>query len=72
MYPNAAEATEALTSFLKHYLPEAGSKGFALLENAKWCAAAVKGKVLAIVLEADSQRLAKGILEGVTQAPSQK
>lgn len=71
-YSNAADATKALTSFLKHYLPEAGSKGFALLENAKWCAAKVKGKVLAIVLEADSRRLAKGILGEVAQAPVQK
>lgn len=65
IYPNAAEAAKAHASFLKHYLPEAESTGLVLLENKKWSAAALKGKRLAVVLDAESRELAKSLLEKV-------
>ena len=72
IYPNKKKAAEALARFLRHYLPEADSKGLVLLENGKWSTAALKGKLLAVVLEADSRQLAKGILKRVIETPSQK
>ena len=65
MYPSATKAAKAHASFLKHYLPEAESTGLARLENKKWSAAALKGKRLAIVLDAESRELAKGLLKRV-------
>jgi hypothetical protein len=65
-YPEREEAAKAHKQFLKAYLPEADSKRPVLLENAKWSAAVLKGKLLAIVLEADSQRLAENLMKEVT------
>jgi hypothetical protein len=65
MYPDEEKAKKALTSFLKNYLPEAERQGIALLENGKWCAAKLKGRLLAIILEADSQQFAKSLLTRV-------
>ena len=69
MYPDAEKAKTALASFLKHYLPEADLQGMALLENGKWCAVNLKGKLLAVVLEADSQQFAKRLLTKVKVTP---
>jgi len=69
MYPDAEKAKIALASFLKNYLPEADPQGMALLENGKWCAATLKGKLLAVVLEADSQQFAKRVLTRVKVIP---
>ena len=69
MYPNLEKAKIALESFLNNYLPEADSKGMALLENGKWCAATLKGKLVAVVLEADSQEFAKRLLTRVKVTP---
>ena len=71
MYPSVGKAAKALAGFLRHYLPEADSTGVVLLENGKWSTATLKGKLLAVVLEADSRQLAKGILKGVIETPSQ-
>jgi len=71
MYPSEGKAKEALASLLLHYLPEADSTGVVALENGTWAAATAKGKLLAIVLEADSCQLAKGLLKGATKAPAQ-
>jgi hypothetical protein len=71
MYPNVEKATKALTSFLRHYLPEADSTAVVLLENGKWCAAVVKGELLAIVLEADGRELAVNLLKRVIKNSSQ-
>lgn len=65
VYPDAAKAEKALQGFIRHYLPEAESTGLALLENGKWSAARIEGKLLMIVLDSDSRRLAKGLLEKV-------
>lgn len=69
MYPDAEKAKTALASFLKHYLPEAEKTDVALLENGKWCAAGLKGRLLAVVLEADSQQFAKRLLTRVKVTP---
>ncbi|NVM26221.1 MAG: hypothetical protein HWN70_09965 [Desulfobacterales bacterium] len=71
IYPSAGKAAKALAGFLRHYLPEADSTGVVLLENKKWSGAAVKGKLLAVVLEADSRRLAKSLLKRATRVPCQ-
>ena len=62
-YPDGESAEGAYASFLRHYLPDAGSSGTALLENKKWCGVRLKGKRLAIVLEADHRELAESLLE---------
>ncbi len=64
-YPEAEEAVKANRKFLKTYLPEARSTGPILLENSKWSAAAYKGKLLVIILEADSRALAESLLKEV-------
>lgn len=58
-------ADDAYSSFLKHYLPDADQSGMALLENKKWSAVQVKGRMLCIVLEADSRQLAEHLLRSV-------
>ena len=62
-YPDGGGAKEAQAAFLRHYLPDAGASGMALLENKKWCGVRLKGEWLAIVLEADSRELAQSLLE---------
>jgi hypothetical protein len=64
-YPERRRAEKAHKSFLKTYLPEASSTGPVLLENRKWSAAALRGKLLVIVLEADSQGLAESLMREV-------
>jgi len=65
IYPDAEKAKEAYSSFLKHYLPDADPSGMAQLETKKWCGAAMKGSLLAVVLEADSREIAKDLLGGL-------
>jgi len=62
-YPDGETAKGAHAAFLRHYLPDAESSGMALLENKKWCGVRLKGKRLAIVLEADDRKLAESLLE---------
>ncbi len=71
LYPHQVKATKALASFFRHYLPEAESTGSALLENGKWSAAAKKGKLLTVVLEADTRQFAERLLKGVMETHSQ-
>ncbi len=66
-YPEPDAATKAYNSFLKNYLSDADKDGMAKLENNKWCAAKVKDRLLAIVLEADSRQLADKLLKAVEQ-----
>jgi len=65
VYSNKGEAEEAYTNFLRHYLPEAKSTRPVLLENNKWSAAALEEKLLVIVLDAESQRLAASLINEV-------
>ncbi len=64
-YPERGIAGKAHRRFLKTYLPEAISTGPVLLENSKWSAAALRGRLLVVVLEADSRRLAENLLKEV-------
>jgi len=64
-YPDVQRAKRSHAAFLRHYLPEADASSPVLLENKKWSAAALKGKLLAIVLEADIRELAESLLKEV-------
>ncbi len=68
-YPNPKKANEAHGRFLAHYLPDAEGKAPVLLENGKWAAASMKGRFLAVVLEADTRSLAGDLLEDATAGP---
>ena len=69
-YPTAEMAVKSRAAFLKHYLPDADEKGMVLLENNKWAAINIDEKLLAIVLEADSRRLAEQLLGNVSMTLS--
>ena len=71
IYPNMEKATEAYKSFLRHYLPEAEQVGVVLLEDGKWSTAALKDRLLTVVLEADSRPLAEDLLKEVLETLSQ-
>jgi hypothetical protein len=62
-YSQRGKAEKAHKSFLKTYLPEANATGPVLLENAKWSAAALRGKLLVIILDADSQQMAQSLIK---------
>jgi len=61
-YPDADKSKEAHQSFLRHYLAGADSLGFVHMEDGKWAAAALRGGLLGIVLEARSRKLAADLL----------
>jgi len=67
-YPSEGEAKKAFANILRHYLPDADLSGLVRLENGKWSAADLRGKLLTIVLEADSRQLAKSLLRGVAES----
>lgn len=64
-YPTPEKADRSRAAFLKHYIPDADKTGAALLENGKWAAVNLKGRLLSIVLEADSREFAEHLLAGV-------
>jgi len=64
-YPEGGKAAKAHRAFLRYYLPEANAKMPVLLENGKWSAAALRGKLLVIVFEADSQQLAESLIKEI-------
>ncbi|UCF91303.1 MAG: hypothetical protein JSW39_23995 [Desulfobacterales bacterium] len=64
-YPDPQSAEKALAGFLKDYLPDADSRGAALLENGRWAAAELQGQLLAVVLESDTRQLAVSLLAQV-------
>jgi hypothetical protein len=61
-YSNLKVAKKSLKGFSKHYLPNADKTGFAEIENGKFAAAFLKDKLLTIILESDSRRLAERLL----------
>ena len=67
-YPDEEKARNALANLQKNYLPEADSHRPLRLENGKWSAARLNGKLLAIVFEADSRSLADSLLATVAEA----
>jgi hypothetical protein len=64
-YPETNAAARAYVKFNRHYLADADKNGMALLENQKWSASKIKGRLLVIVLEADSRLLAESLLQTV-------
>ena len=62
-YAGEESAKGAYAAFMRHYLTDADSSGMALLEDKKWCGVRLRGKRLAIVLEADRRDLAESLLE---------
>lgn len=62
-YPSPEWARKAYLSFQKHYLPESGKDGAARLEDGKWAAVSLEGKLLGIVLEAQGRALAVTLLQ---------
>ena len=65
VYPHSEQAENSRVSFLKHYLPDADRTGVVLLENGKWAAIKKKERLLAIVLEAESRKLAERLLKHI-------
>ena len=61
-YPNLKVAKKSLMGFSKHYLPDADQSGFAKIENGKFAAIFRKDKLLTIILESDSRKLAERLL----------
>jgi hypothetical protein len=70
-YPTTEKAARSRAAFLKLYLPDADKKGVALLENGKWAAVNRNGYLLAIVLEADTKKLAGQLSEGIQRTTPQ-
>jgi hypothetical protein len=66
-YSDGEKASLAHRDFLTHYLPDADAEGVALLENKQWCGASLHGELLAVVLEADSRRLAEELLKEIME-----
>ena len=64
-YSRENDAANARTDFNRLYLERAGENSLVLLENNKWSASKVSGRLLLIVLEADSRQLAETLLETV-------
>jgi hypothetical protein len=65
VYPEPDKAAKSHVGFLKYYLPDADPTGAALLEDGKWAAIKRKGRLLSIVLEADSRQVADQLLKSV-------
>jgi len=64
-YPEATAANNAFANFNRHYLEQGGKNGLVVLENNKWSGSKVSGRLLVIVLEADSRQLAEILLETI-------
>jgi hypothetical protein len=60
-YPSAEKAGDALRSVLRHYLPDAVDHA-ALLENGKWSAVGLRGRIVAFVPEADTADLSRALV----------
>jgi hypothetical protein len=64
-YPEAIAASNAFANFNRHYLEQGGQNGLVVLENNKWSGSKISGRLLVIVLEADSRQLAEILLETI-------
>jgi len=64
-YPRSSIAADAYTDFNRHYLEQVDNKGAVLLENNAWSASKINGRLLVIILEADSRQLAETLLVNV-------
>ena len=64
-YPKTDAARRAYANFKRHYLTDADDGEMVMLENQKWSALRIKGRLLVIILEADSRQLAENLLDSV-------
>jgi len=64
-YPDTNAAISASANFNRHYLADADKNGMVLLENQKWSASKIVGRLLVIILEADHRRLAASLLQAI-------
>ena len=64
-YPDTNAAISASANFNRHYLADADKNGMVLLENQKWSASKIAGRLLVIILEADRRQLALSLLQAV-------
>jgi hypothetical protein len=64
-YRERKTSKTAYAGFRTHYIPDADQHGMALLENNKWSAVRIKNRMLVIVLESDSRRLAEYLVNAV-------
>ncbi|MCP4900488.1 MAG: hypothetical protein GY906_26285, partial [bacterium] len=60
-YPDSARADEALDSFIRGYMPEAGESGLAPMEDGGWTLARVHDEYLSIVFDAPTEDSARRI-----------
>jgi hypothetical protein len=67
-YPDMVSASDARSSFLKNYLPEAYENGVTRLENGKWSGVAIEKNSLAVILEADSEKLTQDLMTEALRA----
>ena len=64
-YSETNAAVGAYTNFKRHYLGDTDGSRLVLLENDRWCGSRINGRLLMIVLEADSRQLAQKLLDTV-------
>ncbi len=65
LYPDVNAVTRAYSQFSRYYLGETKENGLVRLENGKWSGARINSLLLIIILEADTQQLAKNLLQTV-------
>ena len=70
-YTDRSKAAKALEGLRRAYLPEAGGPEAVRLEDGKWAAAAQKGALVTIVLEADSPELVHELLTEIGLSPEE-
>lgn len=64
-YPSLDKAVETHANLIRSYMPEADSKGMTRLENGKWSASQLKGRIIVFVLEADSRSFAEDLVRDI-------
>jgi hypothetical protein len=72
LYPDEKKSIKAHTRLLRHYLPEANENGkVVMLENRKWSGTKLKGRLLAVIFDANSQELANELLREIIKTSNQ-
>jgi hypothetical protein len=64
-YPETKLASEAYANFVRIYMPEAGDRGIVRTEDKTWTAARLRGRLIAIVFHAPSDKAATGLLKKI-------
>jgi hypothetical protein len=62
-YPNSKESKDAFKSFEQIYLPEAKEAKIIQTEDGKWTGADLKGKFVAVILDAPTRAFAQTLME---------